>query len=100
MSSGQRRKLIKVAELKNIWADQHQVEGTSLTILELVNFGFAYSSYYILLRSTGFLSHLDDDKVREDILQRPTMFGKKLEFGKELEREPATGEVYYIGSVT
>lgn len=91
-----RRKLIKIEDFSEIWATGYQVEGTTLYILELQNFGFANSSYYLLLRSKSFLSHLDDPKIKEELLQKPSHFGKKCAFGNQLERDPKTEQVYYI----
>lgn len=95
---GPRRRLIKVGEHHAIWAAEHRVEGSELRILELMAIGFAYSSLYILLKSTAFLAKLDDDKVREAVQQHPTRFGKRLELGRDLERDPKTGEIYLVGA--
>jgi hypothetical protein len=96
---GIRRKLIKVDEFAPIWADGHRVEGTRLYVLELLMFGFAYSSYYILLESQSFLSRLDDEKLRTEVVMFPCRFGKRLEFGSDLERNGETDCVYYIRTV-
>lgn len=94
-----RRKLIKVAEFKQIMAEGHEIEGTRLYVLELLMWGSAYSSYYVLLKSKAFLEKLDDEAVRSAVMGSPSRYGKKLEFGKQLEFDTAENCAYYIGEV-
>ena len=44
-----RRKLIQVAEFRQIMAEGFRVQGTKLHVVELLMFGFAYKSRFILL---------------------------------------------------
>ena len=94
-----RRKLIKDQEFGDILGWGHRIEGTRLYVLELLLFGFAYSSYYLLLRSPSVLEKLGDEKIRENLCQHPSRFGRKLEFGPDLERVPGSEDIYYIGEV-
>ena len=56
-----RRKLIQVAEFRQIMAEGFRVQGTKLHVVELLMFGFAYKSRFILLRSEGFMKKLGDE---------------------------------------
>ena len=94
-----KRKLIRIASFPKIMADCHQVEGTRLFVLELVMVGFAFSSYYLLLRSRSLAEKLNDEKVGAEVAHRPTKFGRKLRFGLDLEVDPATKDIYYLGPV-
>jgi hypothetical protein len=94
-----RRRLIKVESFDSIMADGFRVEGTQLYVLELLMFGFAYSSYYLLVKSTAFLTQLDDESVRCEVLQHPYRFGKCLELGQDLAFDQAEQCVYYVGEV-
>jgi hypothetical protein len=59
------RKLIKIDENSKAMAAVHSIEGTDKYVLELLLFGYAYSSRYILLRSASTIAKLkeNDDKV-------------------------------------
>jgi hypothetical protein len=91
-----KRKLIKVDDYKEVMAQGYEVEGTPLYILELLIFGFAYSSYFLLVRSRKFLSQLNDEKIKNKLIRQPTQFGKRLDLGKELEMDKETNTIYYI----
>jgi hypothetical protein len=93
-----RRKLVKVGDLRELMAVHHVIEGTKLHVLELLMFGFAYSSYYLLLKTAATLERLDDEKFREDVAARPYRFGRKLEFGHGLELD-ADKTIFYRGEV-
>ena len=92
-----KRKLIKVDTFEQILAEGYIIDGTKLYVMEFLTFGFAYSSYYILLRSKAVLSKLDDEAIKSELLQYPYRFGKRLDFGKNLWRE--RGNVYYTDKV-
>ena len=87
------RKLIKISEIPELLAVCYQIEGTARLVLELQMFGFAYSSYYMLLRSPDVL---DNPEIAEQIGRRPTDYGKKLNFGRELSFDPVSGDVFFI----
>jgi hypothetical protein len=93
-----RRKLIKIEELADIMAVHHQVENTQIHVIELLLFGFAYSSRYIQLKTNAYLEKLQDDDFKKEICAHPSRFGVKLEFGSDLEQEP-DGTIFYIGEV-
>lgn len=94
-----RRKLIKVAEFKHSLADGFQVEGTKLYVLELVMYGFAHVSRFLLVRSKGVLEKLRDEREQLALNTRPYEYGRTLKLGKELEYDDATRCVYYVGEV-
>jgi len=94
-----RRKLLQVAEFRQIMAEGFRVHGTKLHVVELLMFGFAYKSRFILLRSKGFMKKLGDEKVQTDLSDHPYKYGKQLELGKELDYDDATRCVYYLGEV-
>lgn len=87
------RKLIKLAEIGDLLATCFSVEGTGRLVLELHMFGPAYSSYYLLLPSATVL---DDPDIVDEIGREPSRFGKKLLFGRDLERDADTGEIYLL----
>lgn len=87
------------AEYPEIMAVGHRVEGTDLYILELVMFGAACSSYYLLLRSPAVLARLGEETVRRDLAQAPSRFGRHLTFGRDLAHDPVSGRVTYLGPV-
>ncbi len=91
-----RRKLIRIEELADIMAVHHQVENTQIHIIELLIFGFAYSSRYIRLTTNSHLENLDDADFKKEICEHPSRFGATLEFGSDLEQEP-DGTIFYIG---
>ena len=80
-------------------ADGHQIEGTKLFVLELLMYGFAYTSRYLLLRSPSLVGKLDDEKIRREVSRTPFKFGRTLKFQADLELDVATGDVYYVGFV-
>ena len=80
-------------------AEGFRVQGTKLHVVELLMFGFAYNSRFILLRSKGLMKKLDEEKVQIDLNSHPYKYGKKLELGKELDYDDATRCVYYVGEV-
>jgi hypothetical protein len=59
-----RRKLIQVAEFRQIMAEGFRVQGTKLHVVELLMFGFAYNSRFILLRSKACMKKLGNQKVQ------------------------------------
>jgi hypothetical protein len=87
------QKLIKLREIEDLLATCYRVDGSDRLVLELHIFGPAYSSYFLLLRSA---SALDDPEIVEQIGRAPTRFGRKLVFGRDLERDPATDDVYFV----
>ena len=80
-------------------ADGHQVEGTKLFVLELLMYGFAYTSRFLLLRSPSLMGKLDDEKMSREVSRTPSKFGRTLKFQVELELDAATRDVYYVGFV-
>lgn len=84
----ERRKLIKVEKLADIMAVHHQVNNTQIHVIELLIFGFAYSSRYIRLRTNSHLEKLQDDDFKKVICQYPSRFGVTLEIGSDLEQAP------------
>jgi hypothetical protein len=89
---------MQVAEFRQIMAEGFRVQGTRLHVVELLMFGFAYNSRFILLRSKGFMKKLGDEKVQIDLSNHAYKYGKKLELGKELDYDDATRCVYYLAS--
>ena len=94
-----RRRLIPVAGYGAIAGTLHQVEGTRLHIMEMLTFGFDHASLWVLLRSNGFLSRLDDPQVAADFGTHPHRYGRLLAFGPDLDRDPQGGAVCYVGPV-
>jgi len=94
-----RRKLIKINEFRPIMAEAFQVEGTKLFILELLMYGSAFNSRFVLLKSKSLMEKLADETVQTDLLAHPSKFGKKLELGKGLDYENETRCVYYLPEV-
>jgi hypothetical protein len=86
-------RLIEPREIKDLLATCYSVEGSDRLVLELHIFGPAYSSYFLLLQSA---SVLDDPEIDEQIGRAPTRFGRKLVFGRDLERDPETDDVYFV----
>jgi hypothetical protein len=93
-----RRKLLKIEDLADIMGIHHQIEDTSKHVIELLIFGFAYSSRYVLLKSNSSLEKLRDEEFRKEFCEHPSRFGSNLEFGKDLELDP-DGTIYYIGDL-
>lgn len=93
------RKLIPADTFPEIMAEAYVIEGTRLYVLELKMFGFAYASYYLLLKSHKTLAQLSDQKLRDQLLKTPAKFGKHLEFGRELGSDPQDQLVYYLAPV-
>lgn len=91
--------LVRDAEYPEITAVGHRVAGTGLYILELLMFGAASASYYLLLRSPALLARLGEEAVRSALLKTPSRFGRHLTFGRDLTHDPATGTVSYLGPV-
>ncbi len=91
--------LVRDADYPELMAVGHRVAGTELYILELLTFGAASTSYYLLLRSLALLARLGEEAVRHDLLKTPSRFGRHLAFGRDLTHDPATGAVSYIGPV-
>jgi hypothetical protein len=87
------------ADYPGIMAVGHRVTGTELYILELVMFGAAGSSYYLLLRSRSVLTRLDEEDIRNALVRTPARFGRHLVFGKDLVGDPAGGALRYVGPV-
>ncbi len=96
--TGERRRLVKVGEIADLCADHHQIEGTKLDVVELLIAGFQYSSQYYLLRSAATIGRLADAGLRDRFSARPSAFGRRLEFGRDLDRDP-DGTVVYLGAV-
>lgn len=94
-----KRKLIKQVSFEKLLAVGYAVEGTRLCVLELLMFGFAYSSRYLLLKARSFDGIGDSEKGCSSVAASPSKFGRTLQFGVELERDAATGEVFYVGAV-
>jgi hypothetical protein len=88
-------RLIKTREIPELLATCYEIDGTDRLVLELHMFGFAYSSYFLLLRSR---SVLEDPDLAEQIGLTPARFGKKMTLGIELERDPDTEEIYFNDS--
>lgn len=88
-----RRKLIERAEIAELLATCYSVEGSGRLVLELHMFGPAYASHYLLLRSKTVL---DDPDIVVDLGREPSRFGKTLVFGRDLERDTLSGDVYLI----
>lgn len=58
------RKLVRICEHKEAWAAVHSLGGTGRHVLELVMFGHAYASRYILLKSALTLDRLKNNDVK------------------------------------
>ena len=58
------RKLIKLEENIEAMAVVHSLEGTNKYVLELLFFGYAFASRYILLRSASTRKKLKENDVR------------------------------------
>lgn len=80
-------------------ADCHEVEGTRLVVLELLMFGFAYASRYLLLKSRAIVDSLEDPAVSTEIARNPSKFGRTLEFGRDMEWDSSKSVIYYIAPV-
>jgi len=94
-----RRKLVKSGSFAKLMADGYQIEGTKLFVLELLMFGFAYSSLYLLLRSPSLVGRLEEEEISVQVGSDPTKFGRKLAFDRDLELDAVSGEIYYVGPV-
>jgi hypothetical protein len=83
------RKLTKVYDSPTQMHCVYSVEGTGRHVLELIAFGFAYSSRFILLKNQSLFDKLqkDDPSVTEAILQGGSRLGKILK-GDELKYDP------------
>jgi hypothetical protein len=92
------RRLVAVEEFADIMATLHHVEGTKLHVVELLMFGFAYASRFIMLKARSAPEKLHDETVRVRLIGKPYRFGKKLEWGADLELDPA-GAIFYIGDI-
>jgi hypothetical protein len=80
------RRLVQVEEFGDILAWGHRIEGTRLYVVEMLTFGFSYSSYYLLLKNPSIVSRLKEKSVRAELCRYPSRFGRKLEFGADLRR--------------
>jgi hypothetical protein len=80
------RKLIKIDENIEATAAVHSIEGTNKYVLELLFFGYAFASRYILLRSAATIKKLkeNDDRVLTAIRQGGSSLGRII---KENELE-------------
>lgn len=93
-----RRKLIKIEDLADITAIHYRVEHTNIHVIELIAFGFAYSSRYIKLKSNFNLEKLEDDDFKKNICRDPSQYGVTLDFGSDLEWAPG-GSIFYTGKL-
>jgi hypothetical protein len=90
----------RIGTYEKLGGHAYLVEGTRLIVLELLHFGFAYSSYYLLLKAGTDLARLNEEAIAAEVVRKPSKFGRRLEFGPDLERDPTTQEVCYIGDVS
>lgn len=91
----ERHALVKMSTHPEIAAVCFQIEGTKKLVLEFLQYGFACSSYYLLLRSASTLQKISDPETRALLEKSPTRFGKKLVVGVDLERDD-TGALFYL----
>jgi len=72
------RKLKKIDENIEAKAVVHSLEGTNKYVLELLFFGYAFASRYILLRSASTIRKLkeNDDRVLTAISQGGSSLGR------------------------
>ena len=94
-----KRKLVTNVSFERLVAVGHDVDGTRLRVLELLMFGFAYSSRYLLLKARSFDGISDDEQTNTRLGAAASKFGRTLKFGVDLERDAITGDVFYIGPV-
>ena len=89
-----RKRLIKYASIPHLMADLHRIERTDRYVLELLMFGFAHASRYVLLRSRPDLSRLDDEQYMKDAGERPSKYGRILAFDADLFLDPVDASLW------
>jgi len=88
-----RHRLLKVATIPRLFAEAYRLDGTDRFVLELVMFGFACASRYVLLRSALDLSRLDDPDYMKDIGDRSSRYGRVLRWDVDLFLDADDGSV-------
>ena len=89
------RKLVKIDENSNAMAVVHSIDGTNKYVLELLFFGYAFASRYILLKSASTVIKLkeNDDRVLTSIIKGGSSLGRIIK-ESELTYNQAEGCIY------